>query len=275
MAAAVRCWLSTICSSCSLQALTCGFIVSYSCLLMASASCTPASVMAGKPHTSDSWLQHKNEVQQALQVRHRATKYLFFLDSATFWIVSGGLVSSCPCWRLRKLPAMPARPKSLADRAAEEIAARKARDAARAHLSKAGQSVGTSARAAPPRLSASRDNTLRMVQQRSKAQAAAKAQTQAASALHARPRAAPVPVTVDGLPAGWKAARVPPDGPTYYYDAAGASSWRHPATRQEAASQAPTWRPVQVKDTGAVYWWNTLDGRVTWQVPADVDVLRL
>lgn len=172
---------------------------------------------------------------------------------------------------MRKLLHMPPKRKSLADRAAEEIAARKARDAAQARLTKVGQVVGPPLRRPQAKRNGTRDNTLRHVQARAASSAAAAAARTGAAAMHSRPSTTPVPVPVPDLPPGWSAARVPPQGSLYYYHSNGTRQWGHPSTAP-AAPSGPLWRPVRDEASGGLYWWHTMDGRVSWNVPLDVDI---
>ena len=93
---------------------------------------------------------------------------------------------------------MPQKGKSLAEKAAAEIEARKARDAAQAHLKKAGQVVGNPYAKHVSRRPTSRDNTLSQV--RSRQQASARAAVAKADAIAAAlPGAEYDPVRFSGL----------------------------------------------------------------------------
>ena len=172
---------------------------------------------------------------------------------------------------------MPPKGKSLAEKAAAEIEARQAREAAQAHLKKAGQVVGNPFAKHVSRRPTTRDNTLSQVRSRQQASAraaVAKADAIAAALPGGRLRAAPQRVPVPDLPQGWSAAHIPPHGPTYFFDSSGVAQWTHPlhAPASILRSGEPVWRPVLQEATGAVYWWHVGDGRVQWSLPADVDI---
>jgi len=152
-----------------------------------------------------------------------------------------------------------------------------AREAAQAHLRKAGQIVGNPYAKHVSRRPTTRDNTLSQVRSRQQASAKAtlaRADAAAAALPGGRFRDAPQRLDVADLPPGWSAAHIPPSGPTYYFNAAGVPQWAHPtqAPASILRSGEPVWRPVLQEATGAVYWWHVGDGRVQWSMPAEVDI---